>query len=275
MAGDRQDLRQTGRQDFREGLKLLDRSSYWVLGSSILGFLLLPAAIALLLFPLQFAQYSPFFVANALPLICGAMALVWLADICTLVWQRRLRHLRQRLVEQEEAATKQRVRAEALYGLSILDPLTGLYNRRFGEGRLREEVERAEKSGDPLLLLALDFDKFKEINDNYGHAVGDLALKAFSRRLQRAIRACDVPIRLGGDEFLVILPECSQDKVQLILSRMDPVEVSYEGQKIPIHFSRGVAQYQPKDTPETMLARADERLYAEKAKRAPVEVSSR
>jgi hypothetical protein len=110
MAAEPKDLRKTGRQDFREGLKVLDRSTYWVLGSSILGFLLLPAAIALLLFPLPFAQFNPFFASNALLLVCGAMAVVWVADICTLIWQRRLKLLRQRLVEQEEAATKQRTK---------------------------------------------------------------------------------------------------------------------------------------------------------------------
>jgi diguanylate cyclase (GGDEF)-like protein len=269
MAGQQQGSKTTGRQDFREGLKLLDRSTSWVLWSGILSVLVLPAALALIVSP-QLLVSPSFTESNVTLLAYGLLGLVWVLNVCTLIWQRRLKQLRKRLVEQEEAATKQRARAEALYGLSILDPLTGLYNRRFGESRLREEIERAEKSGDPLLLMALDFDRFKEINDNYGHAVGDLALKTFARRLQRAIRACDVPIRLGGDEFLVILPECSQDKVQMILSRMDPVEVVWEGRKIPVCFSRGVAQYQVKDTPESMLARADERLYAEKAKRSPV-----
>jgi diguanylate cyclase (GGDEF)-like protein len=272
IGADRQASKTTGRQEFREGLKLLDRSTSWVLWSGILAILLLPGAVALLLFPRLPVRVGSFPAPGANLLVYGLIGLVWILNICTLVWQGRLKKLRKRLVEQEEAAAKQRARAEALYGLSILDPLTGLYNRRFGESRLREEIERAEKTGDPLLLMALDFDRFKEINDGYGHAVGDLALKAFARRLQRAIRACDVPIRLGGDEFLVILPECSQDKVQLILSRMDPVEVAWEGEKIPVFFSRGVAQYQVKDTPETMLARADQRLYAEKAKRATVAV---
>jgi two-component system cell cycle response regulator len=205
-------------------------------------------------------------------LVRGLLVLMAVVSVHTLRHQRRLKVLRNRLVEQMDAATKHRARAERFYEMSILDPLTGLYNRRFGETRLREEIARAEKSGDPLQVLALDFDRFKEINDQYGHAGGDLALKAFARRLQRAIRACDVPIRVGGDEFLVILPECPPDKVQTILSRLNSIEVNLDGQKVRVSFSRGVAQYQINDTPETIIKRADERLYAEKAKRPFVNV---
>ena len=182
--------------------------------------------------------------------------------------QRHLRTLRNHLMEQIEIATRQRSRADQFYGLSILDPLTGLYNRRFGETRLREEIARAEKTGDRLLLVALDLDRFKEINDRYGHAVGDLALKAFARHIRRAIRTADVPVRLGGDEFLVILPECQLDKVEIILSRVTSFELKLDGRKIPVSYSCGVSQHQVRDTPETMIRRADERLYAEKAKRS-------
>jgi diguanylate cyclase (GGDEF)-like protein len=234
--------------------------------------LLLPGAIVLLSFSWPLAQFGPFREPSASVLGRGLLGLLWLMSFLSLLMQRRLRLFRNRLVEQMDAATKQRLKAERYYGLSILDPLTGLYNRRFGETRLREEIGRAEKLGDSLLVLALDFDRFKEINDRYGHAAGDLALKTFARRLQRAIRACDVPIRVGGDEFLVILPQCSPDKVEMILSRMHPVEVSLDGQRFPLSFSRGLAQYQVNDTPETMIRRADERLYAEKQARVSVEV---
>jgi diguanylate cyclase (GGDEF)-like protein len=169
-----------------------------------------------------------------------------------------------------EVAMRQRIRAEKFYGLAILDPLTGLYNRRFGEERLQEEISRADRNGDSLAVLVLDLDHFKQINDEYGHAAGDLVLKEFSRRLKRAIRACDVPIRVGGDEFLVVLPECPREKVAVILSRLGTFDVSINKQKIPVSCSRGRAQHQVGDTAETILARADESLYLEKANRPPV-----
>jgi diguanylate cyclase (GGDEF)-like protein len=258
----------TSREEFQNSVQLLDGINSWHLWSSALMILLLSGMIVLLSFPSQLALLSLFQKPDASFVVRELLGIMWIVSAFTLYHQRRrLKRLRKGLIEQTDAAIKNRVRGEQFYGLSILDPLTGLYNRRFGETRLKEEITRAQESDDPLLLLALDFDRFKEINDKYGHAAGDLALKEFSRRLQRAIRACDVPIRTGGDEFLVILPECPPDKIKVILSRMGSVVLTLDGNQIPVSFSQGMAQYQVNDTPETMIKRADERLYAEKAKR--------
>ena len=163
---------------------------------------------------------------------------------------------------------KQRIRAEKLYGLSILDPLTGLHNRRFGEERLKEEITRAERTSDPLAVVILDLDHFKSVNDQLGHLAGDVALKEFSAQLKKAIRACDVPVRIGGDEFLVILPDCPREKVDVILARLGSVKVDTTTLKIPICYSVGRAQYQVSDTIKTILGRADNVLYAEKERRS-------
>lgn len=254
------------RPEFTHSLLLLEGIASWHLWSSALMLLLVPGAVLLLLFPALLAQAGVFRQDLGILPVIGLLGLMWILSAVTLSQQRgRLNVFRESLIEQMDAATKHRVKAEQFYGLSILDPLTGLYNRRFGESRLQEEIAKAEKSSEPLLLLALDFDRFKEINDNYGHAAGDLALKEFSRRLQRAIRACDVPVRLGGDEFLTIFPDCPPDKMQLILSRMDSIAFSFDGEKIPLFFSHGLAQYQVHDTVGSMISRADERLYAAKA----------
>jgi diguanylate cyclase (GGDEF)-like protein len=180
-----------------------------------------------------------------------------------------IQHRQTRLIlaKQMKVSAKQRRRADTLYGLSILDPLTTLHNRRFGEQRLKEEIGRSERCGDPLAVLLFDLDYFKEINDKFGHLAGDLALKEFSRSLKRAIRACDVPVRMGGDEFLVVLPDCPRDKVDAILSRIGTPEIEFNRQRISIRCSTGRAQYQYSDTPETLLGRADEVLYASKAAR--------
>ena len=233
--------------------------------------LLLAGAIVFLSFPQLLSDAGLFNETDGSLPVRLLLVLMWVGSIVALSQQRRrLQVFRKNVIEQMDAATKHRVKAEQFYGLSILDPLTGMYNRRYGETRLQEEVTKAEKSGEPLLLLALDFDRFKEINDKYGHAAGDLALKEFSRRLQRAIRACDVPVRVGGDEFLTIFPECPLEKMQQILLRMDSIAFPFDGKKIPVSFSHGVAQYQVNDTPETMIQRADERLYAAKASRKTV-----
>ncbi len=197
-------------------------------------------------------------------IVDGLLVLILVSRSYELVKHRQTKLI---LAKQLEIAAKQRTRTDKLYGLSILDPLTGLHNRRFGEQRLAEEIARSERSGDPLAVIVFDLDYFKEINDKFGHAAGDLALKKFSRRVRRAIRACDVPVRIGGDEFLVILPECPRDKVDVILSRIGTLEIEFSGEKISVCYSTGRAHYQYSDTAEALLGRADEALYAEKSAR--------
>jgi diguanylate cyclase (GGDEF)-like protein len=222
------------------------------------------AAISALLFIGDFApRHHPgiVFVVNGIFLL---MLTLLAFDLAT---HRRTKSVRDRLAKQLKVAVKQRIRANKLYDLSILDPLTGLHNRRFGEQRLAEEVARSERNGDSLAVLLFDLDYFKEINDQFGHAAGDAALKEFSRQLKRAIRACDIPVRIGGDEFLIILPECPRENINVILDRIGASEVRFNHRVISIRYSVGRAHYQMSDTSQTMLQRADQVLYAEKALR--------
>ncbi|MEN3306260.1 MAG: two-component system, cell cycle response regulator [Micromonosporaceae bacterium] len=91
--------------------------------------------------------------------------------------------------------------------LSYTDPLTGLYNYRMLRDSLRREVERANRFGHRLCVLVLDLDRFKEVNDSYGHAAGDAVLAEFARRLRAEVREVDVAFRQGGEEFVLLLPE--------------------------------------------------------------------
>ncbi len=250
-------------ETFRQSIAELDRNVKRGQLSTVAGTAVL---VALALFCTPALRFSTGNVANLLT----AGILLLLTLVCTgygLLQFHQLKQVRDRLNEQLQHSIKQRKRAEKFYGLSILDPLTGLHNRRFGEERLEEEIERAERSGDPLALMIFDLDHFKEINDQFGHAAGDAALKEFSRRLKKAVRACDVLIRMGGAEFLVILPDCPREKVNFILSRLGAPEVLVDCTKIPVKYSAGRSQYQFTDTIETMLKRADELLYAQKRAR--------
>jgi diguanylate cyclase (GGDEF)-like protein len=172
------------------------------------------------------------------------------------------------VLKQLEITAKDRAKTNRLYDLSILDPLTSLHNRRFGEQSLKEAIDQAAKTGDSLAVVLIDLDYFKEINDQFGHAIGDLALKEFSRSLRKAIRACDTPVRLGGDEFLIVLPDCPRDKVSVILQRIGTPTIDCDGIKIHVCYSNGTAQYEYGDTGETILSRADEVLYRKKAVRS-------
>jgi diguanylate cyclase (GGDEF)-like protein len=255
----------TDHQAFRRTIADLDRNVTKGFFSAIAG------VVTLLAMPVAAFLIRHRFPGNDLAVtlvVAGLLVLSLVCDAHGLIQYQGLKQIRDRLNQQLHVSIKQRKRAEKLYGLSILDSLTGLHNRRFGEERLAEEIDRAEKTGDPLALMIIDLDHFKEINDQFGHAAGDAALKEFSRRLRKAVRSCDVPVRIGGDEFLLILPDCPRDKANVILSRLGSPEVMVNSQKLAIRYSVGRAQHQVADTIKTMLKRADEGLYAQKRARS-------
>jgi diguanylate cyclase (GGDEF)-like protein len=245
-------------REIRQSLVLLDRSTSWFRLNTIGGLILLFAALVMLSWPNSFGHYATVAVQ-------GLLGVMLTSNGYMLYQHRQFKFFRQRLGEQMQTAITQRQWADKFYGLAILDPLTGLYNRRYGEDCLRKEITRAERQNYDLAVIVLDLDRFKEINDRFGHAAGDIVLKEFANRLRRSIRACDVPVRIGGDEFLVVLPECPRENVHIILSRLEPFEVILNRRKVLVSYARGRAQYQVADTPETLLQRADQVLYAEKA----------
>ena len=249
---------------FRQTIEELDRNLVTSRRSSIAALL---ATVVAMVASFVLATLSPNGDWETTGVVDGVLFVALIFLIYTIRRHKNTKAIRDRLSQQLDISIKQRIRAEKLYGLSILDPLTGLHNRRFGEERLKEEIARAERNSDALAVLLLDLDYFKEINDQHGHAAGDLALKAFSRKLRKAIRAVDVPVRLGGDEFLIILPECPRENVDVILSRIGSPQIEFNGETITIGYSVGRSHYQVCDTPETLISRADDTLYVQKADR--------
>ena len=131
---------------------------------------------------------------------------------------------------------------------------------------------RADRHALPLIVIVFvfDLDHFKQINDRFGHSAGDHVLKEFARHLNKAIRGSDFAVRTGGDEFLLVLPECPPEKVQIVLFRLNPFAIDFDGQRIAVSASRGWTQYQAGETLEQLTKRADESLYEDKqSRRAP------
>jgi diguanylate cyclase (GGDEF)-like protein/predicted Zn finger-like uncharacterized protein len=244
-------------QELANQLRQIEKRDWWVWGYSIFVMLLLTFAVTALALPAIRQGAQTIFKINIIEVVLGLIALVVLFNVYVITQEILIKRLRRQLAEKQG-------HSDLLRNLAMVDPLTGLYNRRFAEQRLAAEVARSERKGHPLTVLTVDLNNFKQINDTYGHPAGDQVLLEFAARLNHVIRGSDLAVRLGGDEFLVVLPECTLEQLQLVLGRLGSLEVNWQGQKIPVSFSAGWKEYEMGDRPEELLASADQALYARK-----------
>ncbi len=178
--------------------------------------------------------------------------------------ERRVRERTSQLREQNKALRAARERIEKL---SRRDPLTGLTNRRWLDEVLRHEVERAKRYGASFSVVMIDLDHFKDVNDSFGHVVGDQVLVATAQALESATRMTDVVGRYGGEEFLVLLPNTALEQALVLAERMRSavrlMPVAFRSE--PVTASFGVAQWMGEDTGVSLIERADEALYEAKS----------
>lgn len=155
-----------------------------------------------------------------------------------------------------------------LQRISIQDPLTGLYNRRYLELQLNTEVARAKRHGRPLTVAMCDLDHFKPINDRYSHVVGDEVLRRVGEVLRKELRVSDVAVRYGGEEFLVILPDTDLAGAHLLADRIRRAVSGHAWDEVApdlhVTMSIGVAQLSRVGDAAALLSAADERLYQAK-----------
>ena len=179
------------------------------------------------------------------------------ADILSLV-------IRQKRVEQDlkEAVGK-------LEKMALVDHLTELHNRRHLINQLQKHCEEAKRHQRPLSLVMIDMDRFKHINDNHGHAIGDRVLYQTARVIEASVRTYDVSARFGGEEFCLVLPDTALcDAVEVaerVRSALESMPIAMpDGGTLYFTASLGVAELDHTETPEQGLARADAALYAAK-----------
>ncbi|HEV3482924.1 MAG TPA: GGDEF domain-containing protein, partial [Candidatus Acidoferrales bacterium] len=240
------------------------RRDSWLWWSAITVMLLLTLAVVAVSLPGLLRESDQIFQLNISLAIHALVGLVLLFNVYAVYQQWLIRRLRGQTAQHLELLSSLKIRAEEFHRLATRDPLTGLSNRRLGEERLTGEVSRSERYGHPLSVLMLDLNRFKAINDQYGHAAGDATLQAFADRLNKVIRTSDLAVRLGGDEFLVILPECPAERIPGLLARLGSLDVEYQGNKIAVTSAAGWAGYENGEAPEQLLERADKALYATK-----------
>jgi diguanylate cyclase (GGDEF)-like protein len=245
-------------------LERLERRDWWLWSLAVVVMLLLTVAVVSMSFPELLKVDDPFFRYSLDRAVRGLVGLVLIFNGYTIYQQWTIKKLRREFSAQLSKMGRLEDKAAELHRLATVDALTGLYNRRYAEQRLAAETARSRRYGHPLLVLALDLNKFKEINDAYGHGAGDLVLRQFAERLNSAIRISDIAARMGGDEFLAILPECPAEQIETILKRLRPLEVEYERNKIPVTFSAGWVGYETGESIEQFLDRADRTLYVDK-----------
>lgn len=145
------------------------------------------------------------------------------------------------------------------------DELTGLLNRRAGLQRLEQELRRSSRYGSPLSVAMFDLDNFKAFNDTHGHSVGDKILEEVTATVNQTLRDTDVQIRLGGEEFLVIMPEVTAENAKLAMERVRRVvsQTSFTQHALTVTLSAGVASYVEASTTR-LLDRADKAMYQAK-----------
>ncbi len=152
---------------------------------------------------------------------------------------------------------------------AVTDPLTGVYNRRMLDARLQEEVIRARRYGHCLTCLMLDLDFFKAVNDDHGHPTGDAVLRRFVQATHACLRGSDVLARYGGEEFVILVTETdlagATVTAEKVRRRIEETEFqAVNGAPLRVTASIGVAELEPDDTPESLLARADQAMYRAK-----------
>ena len=169
---------------------------------------------------------------------------------------------------------------ERLQRLAALDPLTGIYNRRFGLGRLHEEFTRAVRATTPLGVLMLDIDHFKVVNDTYGHLEGDRVLKSVCAIARTSLREGDVLLRYGGEEFMAVLPAASADDLRRVGERIrksvEDSVLAVDARSVRVTVSVGGAAFPNPhvETEDMLVQRADEALYrAKESGRNRVEIT--
>lgn len=150
------------------------------------------------------------------------------------------------LLRRKRHSDRRRVRMQDGLRLALHDPLTGLYNRRFAAPQLAAVAARAREDGTEFAVMVMDLDRFKQVNDLYGHAAGDQVLVEVARRLTANLRETDVLARIGGEEFLAILPESSMANARRVAERLcqvmddDPIRL-LSGEELRVTVSIGVA----------------------------------
>src|ERR1700722_1996498 len=243
--------------DLQRELSLVKKRDSSLSRYSIFVSLLMVGAIITLAVMASYQGTGTFLKIRLTEAIFALVALIVLFNIYTIRQEFLIKQLHAQL-------TDKRAQFYGLRNLSMLDPLTGLYNRRFAEQRLAAEVARTQRMGHPLALVMLDLRQFGQINKRLGREAGDQALREFAARMSSVIRGSDLAVRLDDNKFMMILPECAPEQVNRVLSRPAPFGLNWECHQVPLLFASVYKQYQIGESSDEFVARVEQSLVTAK-----------
>ena len=182
--------------------------------------------------------------------------------------KQKIKDLDRKVRSMEVEATELRGEVRSKQDLAVKDPLTGVYNRAGYEERMIEEFARRQRIDTPLSIVFVDCNKFKQINDTFGHNAGDVVLIKVAETLKNRARASDIVARYGGDEFVVLLPDTPLDGAEIFAKgaceKVLAAGFNNNGQPLDVSISCGVTEVGSNDDPATALHRADRAMYEAK-----------
>jgi diguanylate cyclase (GGDEF)-like protein len=246
-----------GENELEQELSLIQRRDSSLSRYSVFVSLLLVGAIIALAAMAANQGAGTFLKIRLTEAIFALIALIVLFNVYTIRQEFLIKQLRAQITDKQ-------AQFYSLRNLSMLDPLTGLYNRRFAEQRLAAEVARTQRIGHPLALVMLDLKQFASVNDRLGRDAGDQALREFGVRMSSVIRGSDLAVRLDADKFMMVLPECATEQLNRVLSRLTPFELKWKGHEVPLEFAASCKQYQIGESSDEFIARVEQNLIVTK-----------
>jgi diguanylate cyclase (GGDEF)-like protein len=240
-------------------------SSLWIAVVFVMAYFVFAPRLAWLV---SLGIFSAFVLAGLLALIPSALrAIPFDQNSVVQLYVSQLSYLVlfRLLVLSKEHSMRVRLEAAKLYGLAHTDPLTSIANRRSIMEALRQALEQNQRTEQPLSLVLLDLDRFKQINDQYGHEMGDRVLIHTAQVLQQNLRQSDLLGRWGGEEFVLLLPNTPIQEAHQLCKRLQRLLAENPLDSLPpVSASFGLATAVSGDTPDYLVSRADTAMYLSK-----------
>lgn len=238
-------------------LQQLERREWWLWFSALSVSALSALTFALSSFPALFLHADRFFEIRSDQARWATLSLLLLFNGWLVYRQRSFRRLR---LDLTGSSADPKANREAPYDPSRMDLVTGLHTRASVDQWLGKEVARARRHNIPLSLVALHLDDLADLSQRFGSAAADLILKEFANRLKKASRGTDFGVRLGSDDFLLVLPDCGLKDAKIVSDRLGTLEMKCSGQDVALTCSVGWIDYKPGEVPSDLIKRAGDVL---------------